>query len=333
MSFSNFVAPWWFLLLVAVAVLAGAYVMVQRMRRKRVLRFTNLELLEKVAPKRERWSRHVPAAFLLAALALLTVALAGPTSEQRVPRNRATVMLVVDVSLSMKATDVKPSRLEAAQVAAKSFTEGLTPGINLGLISFAGSATVLVAPTTDRAAVSQSIDGLKLAQSTATGDGLAAALASIDSFGKVVGGAEGPPPARIVLMTDGKETVGTRKAFDVAEDAKKAGVPISTISFGTEDGVVDIEGRQQSVPVDDDSMKEIAKISGGEFFKAASAEELRRVYDTLGEQIGYEKKQADASKPWLLLGTLTAMFAAAALCCWVNACRRSAPRHRTPWFA
>ncbi|GGU34451.1 VWA domain-containing protein [Lentzea flava] len=312
MSFSNFVAPWWFLLLIAVALLGAAYVLVQRMRRKRVLRFTNLELLEKVAPKRERWSRHVPAAFLLASLALLTVALAGPTSEQRVPRNRATVMLVVDVSLSMKATDVKPSRLEAAQVAAKSFAEGLTPGINLGLISFAGSATVLVAPTTDRAAVTQSIDGLKLAQSTATGDAIMAALASIDSFGKVVGGAEGPPPARIVLMTDGKETVGTRKAFDAAEDSKKAGIPISTISFGTEDGVVDIEGRQQSVPVDDDSMKEIAKLSGGEFFKAASAEELRRVYDTLGEQIGYEKKQADASKPWLLLGTMTAMFAAAA---------------------
>ncbi|MFD5830558.1 VWA domain-containing protein [Lentzea sp. NPDC060358] len=312
MSFSNFVAPWWFLLLVAVALLGAGYVVAQRMRRKRVLRFTNLELLERVAPKRERWSRHVPAAFLLAALALLTVALAGPTSEQRVPRNRATVMLVVDVSLSMKATDVKPSRLEAAQVAAKSFAEGLTPGINLGLISFAGSATVLVAPTTDRAAVSQSIDGLKLAQSTATGDALVAAMASIDSFGKVVGGAEGPPPARIVLMTDGKETVGTRKAFDAAEDAKKAAIPISTISFGTEDGVVDIEGRQQSVPVDDDSMKEIAKISGGEFFKAASAEELRRVYDTLGEQIGYEKKQADASKPWLLLGTITTMIAAAA---------------------
>lgn len=312
MSFSNFVAPLWFLLLIGVALLTAGYVVAQRIRRKRVLRFTNLELLEKVAPKRERWSRHVPAAFLLAALALLTVALAGPTSEQRVPRNRATVMLVVDVSLSMKATDVKPSRLEAAQVAAKSFAEGLTPGINLGLISFAGSATVLVAPTTDRAAVTQSIDGLKLAQSTATGDALVAAMASIDSFGKVVGGAEGPPPARIVLMTDGKETVGTRKAFDAAEDAKKAGIPISTISFGTEDGVVDIEGRQQSVPVDDDSMKEIAKLSGGEFFKAASAEELRRVYDTLGEQIGYEKKQADASKPWLLLGTMTAMFAAAA---------------------
>ena len=311
MSLSGFTTPWWFLLLVAVAAVAAFYVVLQRVLRKRMLRFANMAMLEKVAPKRQGWWRHAPAAFLLVAFILLTVALAGPTAEQKVPRNRATVMLVVDVSLSMKATDVKPSRLEAAQVAAKSFADGLTPGINLGLISFAGSATVLVAPTTDRGAVTQSIDGLKLAQSTATGDAIVAALASIDSFGKVVGGADGPPPARVVLMTDGKETVGTKRAFDAAEDAKKAGIPISTISFGTEDGVVEIEGRRQEVPVDDDSMKEIAKLSGGEFFKAASAEELRRVYDTLGEQIGYEKKQSDASRPWLVFGTLLGLVAVA----------------------
>ncbi|WP_033441401.1 VWA domain-containing protein [Saccharothrix sp. NRRL B-16314] len=311
MSLSGFTAPWWFLLLVVVAALAVFYVVLQRVLRKRTLRFANLPMLEKVAPKRQRWYKHVPAALLMVAFIVLTVALAGPTAEQKVPRNRATVMLVIDTSLSMKATDVKPSRLEAAQVAAKSFADGLTPGINLGLISFAGSATVLVAPTTDREAVTQSIDGLKLAQSTATGDAIMAALAAVDSFGKIVGGADGPPPARIVLMTDGKETVGTRKAFDAADDAKKTGIPISTISFGTEDGVVEIEGRQQEVPVDDDSMKEIAERSGGEFFKAASAEELRRVYDTLGEQIGYEKKQSDASRPWVALGTVLGMIAVA----------------------
>ena len=311
MSLSGFTAPWWFLLLVGVVGLAAFYVVLQRVLRKRTLRFANLPMLEKVAPKRQGWYKHVPVALLMVAFIALTVALAGPTAEQKVPRNRATVMLVIDTSLSMKATDVQPSRLEAAQVAAKSFADGLTPGINLGLISFAGSATVLVAPTTDRAAVTQSIDGLKLAQSTATGDAIVAALAAIDSFGKVVGGADGPPPARVVLMTDGKETVGTRDAFDAAEDAKTAGVPISTISFGTEDGVVEIEGRRQEVPVDDDSMKEIAKLSGGEFFKAASAEELRRVYDTLGEQIGYEKKQADASRPWVMLGTVLGMIAVA----------------------
>jgi Ca-activated chloride channel family protein len=311
MSLSGFTAPWWFLLFVVVAALAVFYVVLQRVLRKRTLRFANLPMLEKVAPKRQGWYKHVPAAFLMVAFIALTVALAGPTAEQKVPRNRATVMLVIDTSLSMKATDVQPSRLEAAQVAAKSFADGLTPGINLGLISFAGSATVLVAPTTDRGAVTQSIDGLKLAQSTATGDAIVAALAAVDSFGKVVGGADGPPPARVVLMTDGKETVGTRKATEAADDAKKAGIPISTISFGTEEGVVEIEGRQQEVPVDDDSMKEIAKRSGGEFFKAASAEELRRVYDTLGEQIGYEKKQSDASRPWVALGTVLGMVAVA----------------------
>ncbi|GAA3462912.1 VWA domain-containing protein [Saccharothrix longispora] len=311
MSLTGFAAPWWFLLLIAVAAVAALYVVLQRVLRKRTLRFANLPMLEKVAPKRQGWYKHVPPALLLVAFILLTVALAGPTAEQKVPRNRATVMLVIDTSLSMKATDVKPSRLEAAQVAAKSFADGLTPGINLGLISFAGSATVLVAPTTDRSAVTAGIDGLKLAQSTATGDAIVAALAAIDSFGKVVGGADGPPPARVVLMTDGKETVGTRKAFDAAEDAKKVGIPISTISFGTEEGVVEIEGRRQDVPVDDDSMKEIAKLSGGEFFKAASAEELRRVYDTLGEQIGYEKKQTDASRPWVALGTVLGLLAVA----------------------
>ncbi|MET1072701.1 MAG: BatA domain-containing protein, partial [Umezawaea sp.] len=120
LSLGAFATPWWFLLAIAVAALAVIYVVLQRMRRRRMLRFANLELLERVAPKREGWYRHVPAAFLLVAFLLLTVALAGPTAEQKVPRNRATVMLVIDVSLSMKATDIKPSRLEAAQAAAKS---------------------------------------------------------------------------------------------------------------------------------------------------------------------------------------------------------------------
>ncbi len=316
MSFTNFVAPWWFLLLIAVVLLTAGYVVAQRVRRKRVLRFTNLELLERVAPKRERWSRHVPAAFLLAALALLTVAVAGPTSEQRVPRNRATVMLVIDVSLSMEATDVEPTRLRAAQDAAKDFVTGLTPGINLGLIAFAGTATVLVSPTTDREGVANAIDNLRLAESTATGEAIFAALQAIDGFAQVISGVEGAPPARIVLMTDGKQTIPTddpsdpRGAFTAARAAAEKKIPVSTISFGTETGRVEIDGRPQPVPVDDESMREIAKLSGGEFYKAATAEQLQKVYDTLGEQIGYETKQADASRPWLMLGTLAALVAA-----------------------
>jgi Ca-activated chloride channel homolog len=299
-----------------VAVLVGGYVVVTRGRKRRVLRFANLELLERVAPKEPGWSRHLPAALLIAALSLFILGMAGPTAEQKVPRNRATVMLVIDVSLSMEATDVRPSRLAAAQAAATSFVEGMTPGVNLGLISFAGTATVRVSPTTERAGVVRAIEDLELAESTATGESLFAALQAIDGFSSVVGGADGPPPARIVLMTDGKQTVPNtdpndpRGAYTAAKAAKDRGIPISTISFGTESGVVTINGKDLNVPVDDDAMREIARLSGGEFHKAATAEELKRVYATLGEQIGYEIKHSDASRPWLMLGTMVLIGAA-----------------------
>ncbi|SEO79238.1 VWA domain-containing protein [Amycolatopsis saalfeldensis] len=317
MSLTGFTAPWWFLLLIAVAAVAVAYVLAQRARRKRVMRFANLELLDKVAPKTQGWIRHLPAVLIVLSLLVLTVALAGPTAEQKVPRNRATVMLVIDVSLSMEATDVAPTRLKAAQDAATQFAKNMTPGVNLGLISFAGTATVLVNPTTDRAGVVKAISDLKLAQSTATGEGIFAALQSIESFSAVVGGADGPPPARIVLMSDGKQTVpedlyAPRGAYTAAQAAKQAQAPISSISFGTTHGSVNIEGRPQDVRVDDDSLREIAQLSGGQFYKAASADELKKVYADLGEQIGYELKDADASKPWLVIGTLVLMIGAAA---------------------
>ncbi|MFC4003431.1 VWA domain-containing protein [Prauserella oleivorans] len=315
MSLTGFSSPWWFLLLFVVAAVVAGYVLALRTRRKRTLRFSNLELLERVAPRGRRWTRHVPAALLVVSLLLLTFALAGPTAEQKVPRNRATVMLVIDVSLSMEATDVAPTRLKAAQDAAKQFAEGLTPGVNLGLISFAGTATVLVAPTTERDGVVRAIDNLKLAQSTATGEGIFAALQSIESFSAVVGGADGPPPARILLMTDGKQTVpqdeyAPRGAFTAAGVAKQKEIPVTTISFGTSHGSVEIEGKQIPVEVDDTSMREIARLSGGDFYKAATADELKEVYASLGEQIGYETKNVDASRPWVVLGTIVLIGAA-----------------------
>ncbi|GAA4004084.1 VWA domain-containing protein [Allokutzneria multivorans] len=316
LSVTGFAHPWWFLLFVAVVALLGWYLWAQRRRKRNVMRFTNLELLEKVAPKRQGWVRHVAPALLLVSMALLTVAMTGPTGEQRVPRNRATVMLVIDVSLSMKSTDVKPDRLTAAQNAAKAFADGLTPGVNLGLISFAGSAAVVVAPTAERAPVKHAIDNLRLGAGTATGDSIASAVAAVDSFGKLITGPDGRPPSRIVLMSDGKQTIPAsldepRGAFAEAKNAKNAGMPISAISFGTEYGSIEIDGRSQLVPVDDDSMKQIATLSGGDFHKAATESELRRVYDNLGEQIGYETKRADASRPWVVLGTLTLLIAAA----------------------
>jgi Ca-activated chloride channel family protein len=292
-----------------VLLLLGLYVAVHFTRRRRVLRFANLDLLEQVAPHRpSRW-RHVPTVLLLTSLVLLTTAMAGPTHDIRVPLNRAVVMLVIDVSESMAATDVAPSRLAAAQAAGKQFADELTPGINLGLVEFAADATLLVSPTTDRGAVKAAIDSLKPSPKTATGEGLFTALQAIATVGAVLGGGPGPPPARIVLESDGAENVpmdpnAPQGAFTAARAAKAEGVQISTISFGTPDGTVVYDGATLKVPVDDQTLQKIAEISGGHVFHAGSLEALKDVYAALQQQIGFETVHGDASFGWILLGAI-----------------------------
>src|ERR1700737_4952974 len=172
LSLSGFADGWFFLYLAVILAVIGVYIVVVLARRKHVLRFANMELLEKIAPKQPKRWRHLPAALLVAALALLTTAMAGPTHDVRIPRNRAVVMLVIDVSESMVATDVAPSRIEAARAAGKQFADNLTPGINLGLVKFSSSAALLVSPTADHGVVSRAIDTLKPEPRTATGEGI-----------------------------------------------------------------------------------------------------------------------------------------------------------------
>jgi len=317
MSLSGFEHPWFFLFFLVIAALVVLYVMVQRAREKRVLRFANMELLETVAPKRPTRWRHLPAIALITSLSLLTIAMAGPTHDVRIPRNRAVVMLVIDVSQSMRSTDVSPSRLVAAQEAAKQFADQLTPGINLGLIAYAGTATVLTSPTTNREATKNAIDKLQLADRTATGEGIFTALQSIATVGAVIGGGDEPPPARIVLMSDGKETVPSnpdnpKGAYTAARTAKDQGVPISTVSFGTPYGYVEINDQRQPVPVDDEMLAKIADLSGGSAYTASSLEQLKEVFTSLQEQIGYETIKGDASVGWLRLGALSLALAALA---------------------
>ncbi len=319
MSLTGFEHKWFFLFLLVIAGLVGLYIVVLKARKKRILRFANMELLEKVAPKQPTRWRHLPALLLVASLLLFTVAMAGPTHDVRIPRNRAVVMLVIDVSQSMRATDVAPSRLVAAQEAAKQFADQLTPGINLGLIAYAGTATVLVSPTTNRDATKNGIDKLQLADRTATGEGIFTALQAIATVGAVIGGGDEPPPARIVLMSDGKETVPSnpdnpKGAYTAARTAKDQGVPISTVSFGTPYGYVEINDQRQPVPVDDEMLKKIADLSGGEAFTASSLEQLKAVFTSLQQQIGYETIKGEASMGWLRLGALVlALSALAAL--------------------
>ncbi|ORW33514.1 hypothetical protein AWB91_07025 [Mycobacterium paraense] len=317
MTLSGFAHSWFFLFLLVVAGLAALYIVLQLARQRRMLRFANMELLESVAPQRpSRW-RHVPAILLVLSLVLFTVAMAGPTNDVRIPRNRAVVMLVIDVSQSMRATDVPPNRMAAAQEAAKQFADELTPGINLGLIEYAGTATVLVSPTTNRDATKAALDKLQFADRTATGEGIFTALQAIATVGAVIGGGDTPPPARIVLFSDGKETMPTnpdnpKGAFTAARTAKDQGVPISTISFGTPYGFVEINDQRQPVPVDDSTMKKVAELSGGNWYNAASLAELKAVYASLQQQIGYETIKGDASTGWLRLGALVLAVAALA---------------------
>lgn len=309
MSLSGFDHSWFFLFFLVVLGLAALYVVMQLARKQRMLRFANMEMLEKVAPKGPAKWRHLPAILLVTSLVLFTIAMAGPTHDIRIPRNRAVVMLVIDVSQSMRSTDVEPNRMVAAQVAAKQFAAELTPGINLGLIAFGGTATVLVSPTTNREATKTALDKLQFEDRTATGEAIYTALQAISTVGAVIGGGDNAPPARIVLFSDGKETMPTnpdnpKGAFTAARTAKDQGVPISTISFGTPYGYVEINAQRQPVPVDDATLRKVAELSGGNAYNAASLEELKAVYSSLQQQIGYETIKGDASQGWLRLGAL-----------------------------
>jgi Ca-activated chloride channel family protein len=317
MSLSGFAHSWFFLFLLVVFGLAALYILMQLARQRRMLRFANMELLESVAPQRPPKWRHLPAILLIASLVLFTIAMAGPTNDVRIPRNRAVVMLVIDVSQSMRSTDVAPNRMAAAQEAAKQFADELTPGINLGLIAFGGTSTVLASPTTNRDATKIALDKLQFEDRTATGEAIYTALQAIATVGAVIGGGDKPPPARIVLFSDGKETMPTnpdnpKGAFTAARSAKDQGVPISTISFGTPYGFVEINDQRQPVPVDDETLKKVAQLSGGNAYSAASLQELKSVYATLQQQIGYETIKGDASVGWVRLGALVLALAALA---------------------
>ena len=295
----------WLLLLVAAVAAAYGWQAVRGARRHAV-RFTNLDLLASVAPKRPGWRRHLPAALLVLSLAAMVVSLARPTRDERVPRERATVLLAIDVSISMDATDVPPSRLEAAQAAATTFARRLPPRINLGLVSFAGSATVRVAPTTDREAVVSAIDRLELAEATAIGDAVLACLDAIESM--PVDGE--PVPASVVLMSDGETTVGVPNSRAAAA-AERAGVPITTIGFGTDEGTIRYEGRVLPVPVNEEDLAQLAETTGGRTFSAATGEELQSVYEDIGSSVGYETEPREVGR-WftgvaLALATLAAV--------------------------
>jgi Ca-activated chloride channel homolog len=313
----HFLSPLWLLLLIVVALMAAAYLVMQLRRKKYVARFSNVELLGSVAPRRPGWRRHLTFALLLIGLTVLSFGVARPSAAVKVPRDRATVMLDIDVSLSMEATDVLPSRLKAAQKAGKEFAGLLPARINLGLISFARNANVLVPPTVDRESVKKAIDGLQLNNYTAIGEAIFSSLDAIRIFSQATTAkGDKAPPARIVLLSDGSNTTG-RSISDAVAAARKAKVQISTIAFGTPNGTVSGDnGEQIPVPADDAALSQIAQLTGGTFHTATSVQELESVYKDIGSQIGYTTKQQDISWRFLTVGLLITLAAAGASMLW-----------------
>jgi Ca-activated chloride channel family protein len=311
----RFLEPWWLLTLLPVLAMAGAYVWRQFRKRQYAMRFTNVDLLRTLAPKGLGWRRHVSAGAFLLMMGALAAATARPSVDTEEPLERATVMLAIDVSLSMQAEDVEPSRIEAAQEAAKAFVSELPPTYNLGLVSFAKAANVQVAPTKDRSAVLAAIDGLTLAEATATGE---AVFTSLDAIRTVpADGADGAPPARIVLLSDGYRTSG-RSIEDAAAAAAQANVPVSTIAFGTDTGVVDIRGSVQKVPVDRLSLQDLAENTKGYFYEAASVSELKQVYEDMGSSIGHRTEPREVTQWYAAAGLLLGLAGAAMSLLWTS---------------
>jgi Ca-activated chloride channel family protein len=323
----------WALLLVPVAL--AAYLLAQRRRSRYTVRFTNLDLLANVVSAKPGWRRHVPPAFYLLALAALLVSLARPQALALVPKEQATVILVMDVSGSMNATDVEPTRLVSSQRAAASFVEQLPEKFRVGIVSFASTAQTLTRPTTDRAAAYEAIATLHAEGATAMGDGIERALdvkrpPAPPSSGTVrpaptPGAQQGDDDAPLVvlLLSDGANTQGRTQPMEAADDAKDLGVPVFTIALGTDRGMVDVPdetGNLRRIPVPPDklTLQRIAEITGARFFAAPSSRDLKGVYRELGSKIGFVKEKQEVTVVFAATGLLFLVAGAAMSLVWFS---------------
>ena len=306
----SFRSPLVLLALVVLPVLVGLYWRGQLRRRAEAAAFATRALQGSVAPRRPGWRRHAPLAAALIALAALVVAAAKPQRTVAVPVEHASVMLATDVSGSMTATDVRPSRLAAAKAAAHRFVSGVPSRIGIGLLAFNQKPTVLQSPTRDHAAVQSAIESMRPSGGTATGDAILAATRTLRT---AVSGGTRRPPSAIVLLSDGKSDLGS-DPISAARAARRLRIPVYTVALGTAHGTITVPRRgggtqTKTVPPDPAALAGIARASGGKSFTAATAAGLKDVYDKLGSQISHRKTKrqvtaafAGGALAFLLLG-------------------------------
>jgi Ca-activated chloride channel homolog len=304
-----FLAPSRLLILLIIPALILAYIFASLRKNRRGMRFTNTSMLDVVVPKQSQWRRHLAVALSLLSLITLTAAFARPKTQIDVPRERATVVLVIDASQSMQATDVKPTRLDAAKQAAIDFVNKLPEKYNVSVVSMAGASAVLVPPTMAHNTVENAINSIQLQDSTAIGEGIATALRALQQAPKDPKNPNSIAPGAIVLLSDGSNTAG-RSPQQAAAEARTAKVPIYTIAYGTQNGYVDLDGKREPVPVDHQEMKQIAAATNGDYFAAATAEQLKTVYENIGSDVGYEKADREVTARFAGYGLALAVLAA-----------------------
>ena len=284
---------WWLLI---IPVLLLLYLGLLWRRRARV-RHRSIGRLERVLPQQKAWKRHLAVGAAVLSLAALNVAYAQPKGQVEVPRDRATVVLAIDVSRSMLAEDVAPNRLDAAKDAAQGFLTMLPPGFNVALVSFAATAIIVVPPTTDRAMVAAAIDNLEVAPSTAIGEGIYSSLDALAQAPPDPDHPDDPAPGAIVLLSDGFSNL-PRPSDQAAREAKELGFPIYTIAYGTPNGCVESGGQCEPVPVDHYELEQIARISGGKKFSAGTSAELKQVYESIANTVGYVLEDREVTEQY-----------------------------------
>ena len=297
------------LILLVIPLLIVAYIIAMHRKNRRGMRFTNTSMLDVVVPKQSQWRRHVAVALSLLSLITLTAAFAQPKTQVDVPRERATIVVVIDASLSMEATDVQPSRLAAAKQAAVAFVDSLPEKYNVAVVSMSGNPNILVPPTLAHNTVENAINTITLQESTAIGESIITAMRALEQAPKDPANPDAIAPGAIVMLSDGTNTAG-RAPQQAAAEARAAKVPIYTIAYGTENGYVDLDGKREPVPVDHELMRQIAEASGGQYFSAATPDQLKTVYANIGSEVGYEKADREVTARFAGYGLAFAVLAA-----------------------
>lgn len=325
-------------LLALLPLLVAAYVLLLRRKKKAALRYSSLLLVKAAMGRSPTWRRHVPPALLLAALAAMIVAVARPAALVTLPSNNETVILAMDVSGSMRATDVEPNRLAAAQAAAKQFIAEVPSSVKVGIVAFAGTATVAQAPTRNKEDLVAAIDRFQLQRATAIGSAIIVSMATlfpdagydVASFTYERQAQQMPkaklrpmPPgsyasAVIVLLTDGQRTAGP-DSLEAAKLAADRGVRIYTVGVGTPKGtIVGIEGWSMRVRLDEETLKAIANLTRGEYFYAGTAPDLKKVYQNLNSRFVLETKKTEIGAFFTAAAGVLVLLAAALSLAWFS---------------